>query len=84
MIIFLHPGYRGIELKADYAPKEAVQQIKDRLYALKFEPKLEESSMYTGRMLAEKNSLTGSPSINSNGAPGKLQCTNTFTASLFI
>ena len=41
-----------LELKAGYSPQEAIQQIKDRKYALRFRPKLGEKPKYTGRILA--------------------------------
>lgn len=41
-----------LELKIDHTPEEAIQQIKDRKYALNFHGKLGEVSQYTGRILA--------------------------------
>ena len=41
-----------LELKAGHTPEEALQQIKDRKYALKFRGKLGEKARYTGRILA--------------------------------
>ena len=41
-----------LELKVDHTPEEAIQQIKNKQYALKFEPKLGEAPKYTGRILA--------------------------------
>lgn len=41
-----------LELKVNHTAEEAIQQIKDRQYALKFEPKLGEERRYTGRILA--------------------------------
>ena len=41
-----------LELKVDYTAKEAIQQIKDRKYALKFQGRLGEAERYTGRILA--------------------------------
>lgn len=41
-----------LELKADHTPEEAIRQIKDRKYALRFAPKLGEAPRYTGRLLA--------------------------------
>lgn len=41
-----------LELKVDHTPEEAIQQIKDRKYALRFKGKLGEEVMYTGRILA--------------------------------
>jgi ribosomal protein L21E len=40
-----------VELKVDHTAEEAVQQIKDRKYALKFEGKIGEALKYTGRVL---------------------------------
>lgn len=41
-----------IELKVNHTAQEAIQQIKDRQYALRFEGKIGEKPMYTGRILA--------------------------------
>ena len=41
-----------LELKVDHTPEEAIRQIKDRKYALRFAPKLGEAPRYTGRILA--------------------------------
>ena len=41
-----------LELKVDSTAKDALQQIKDRNYALKFQGKLGESPRYNGRILA--------------------------------
>ena len=41
-----------LELKVDDAPEAAIQQIKDRQYALRFKGKLGEEARYTGRILA--------------------------------
>lgn len=41
-----------LELKVDHTPQQAIQQIKDRKYALKFQGKLGETQKYTGRILA--------------------------------
>lgn len=41
-----------LELKVDHTPEEAIRQIKNRQYALNFEPKLGEAPKYTGRILA--------------------------------
>lgn len=41
-----------LELKVDQTAGEAIQQIKDRQYALKFQGKLGEQPPYTGRILA--------------------------------
>lgn len=40
-----------LELKVDGTPEEAIQQIKDRNYMLRFKGKLGERSKYTGRIL---------------------------------
>lgn len=40
-----------LELKVDHTAEEALQQIKDRKYALKFEGQLGETPRYTGRIL---------------------------------
>ncbi len=41
-----------LELKVDHTAEEAVRQIKERNYALRFQGKLGEHSPYTGRILA--------------------------------
>lgn len=41
-----------LELKIDDSPKEAIRQIKDKRYALRFRGKLGEEPKYTGRILA--------------------------------
>lgn len=41
-----------LELKVDHTADEAIQQIKDRGYALRFQGKLGEKGRYTGRILA--------------------------------
>ncbi|MDO5550510.1 MAG: AAA family ATPase [Lachnospiraceae bacterium] len=41
-----------LELKADHTAQEAINQIKDRRYALKFRGKIGEERCYTGRILA--------------------------------
>lgn len=41
-----------LELKVDHTPEEAIQQIKDKKYALCFSGKLGEQDQYTGRILA--------------------------------
>ena len=41
-----------LELKVDHTPEEAIQQIKDRKYALKFVPRLAEQKKDTGKILA--------------------------------
>ena len=40
-----------MELKIDHTAKEAVQQIKNKKYALKFEGKLGATPKYAGRIL---------------------------------
>ena len=41
-----------LELKVDSTPEEAIQQIKDKKYALRFAGKIGEAPKYTGRILA--------------------------------
>lgn len=41
-----------LELKVDHTPDEAIAQIIDKKYALKFMPKLAGQKIYTGRVLA--------------------------------
>ncbi len=41
-----------LELKVDSTPEEAIMQIKDKNYALRFKEKLGEKPKYTGRILA--------------------------------
>ena len=41
-----------LELKVDATPEEAIQQIKDRKYALRFQGKLGDEPKYNGRILA--------------------------------
>ena len=41
-----------LELKIDSTPEEAIQQIRDKKYALRFKGKLGERPKYTGRILA--------------------------------
>lgn len=41
-----------LELKVDHTPDEAIAQIIDKKYALKFVPKLAAQKIYTGRILA--------------------------------
>lgn len=41
-----------LELKVDSTPEDAIQQIKDKNYALRFKGKLGEMPKYTGRILA--------------------------------
>lgn len=36
----------------DHTPEEAIRQIRDKQYALRFQPKLGEKPKYTGRILA--------------------------------
>lgn len=40
-----------LELKVDHTPEEALRQIKDKKYALKFEGKIGDKMKYTGRIL---------------------------------
>lgn len=41
-----------LELKVDHTPQEAIEQIKNKDYALRFKGKLGEKPIYTGRILA--------------------------------
>lgn len=41
-----------LELKVDHRPEEAIRQIKDRRYDLRFRAKMGEKPKYTGRILA--------------------------------
>lgn len=41
-----------LELKVDHTPEDAIQQIKDRKYAFRFQGKLGEEFPYSGRILA--------------------------------
>lgn len=41
-----------LELKVDHTPEEAIQQIKDKKYALRFQGKIGEKKKYFGRILA--------------------------------
>lgn len=41
-----------LELKVDATPDDAIKQIKDRQYALRFTGKLGEKQKYTGKILA--------------------------------
>lgn len=41
-----------LELKIDSTPEDAIQQIKDKKYALRFQGKLGEAPKYTGKILA--------------------------------
>jgi len=41
-----------LELKVDHTPDEAIKQIKNKQYALRFKGKLAETPKYTGRILA--------------------------------
>ncbi len=41
-----------IELKVNHTADEAIQQIKDRKYALRFEGKMGQKTEYTGRVIA--------------------------------
>lgn len=52
-----YPEYRNedaliLELKIDSTPEEAIEQIKNKRYALRFRGKLGEREKYTGRILA--------------------------------
>lgn len=40
-----------LELKVDHTPEEAIRQIKERKYALRFQGKIGEKERYTGRIL---------------------------------
>ena len=40
-----------LELKVDSSPEEAIQQIKDKDYILRFQGKLGENGKYTGKIL---------------------------------
>lgn len=40
-----------LELKVDHTPEEAIQQIKEKRYALKFKGKIGDDDPYTGRIL---------------------------------
>ena len=60
----IHPSTEGVfllcnildlliyRLKVNHSADEAIQQIKDRQYALRFEGKFGEKAEYTGRILA--------------------------------
>ena len=41
-----------LELKVDHTPDEAIAQIKDKKYALRFAPKIAGNREYIGRILA--------------------------------
>lgn len=41
-----------LELKVVHTPDEAIAQIKDKKYALRFVPKIAGNREYTGRILA--------------------------------
>ena len=41
-----------LELKVDHTPEEAIEQIKEKEYALRFKGKMAETERYTGRILA--------------------------------
>ncbi len=41
-----------LELKVDHTPEEAIEQIRQKQYALRFKGKMSESERYTGRILA--------------------------------
>ena len=40
-----------LELKVDHTPEEAIQQIREKQYALRFRERLGEKRRYTGRVL---------------------------------
>lgn len=44
-------GYIILELKVDQTPEEALAQIKDKKYAMRFMGKMGEKPAYTGRIL---------------------------------
>ena len=50
--VFLWADCIILELKVDHSAKEAIQQIKQKKYALRFKGKLGEESLYTGKILA--------------------------------
>lgn len=57
MDFIFYPERKGadafiLELKIDSTPEEAIQQIKDKKYALRFMGKMGEAPKYTGRILA--------------------------------
>lgn len=56
-----------LELKIDHKPEEAIQQIKDRQYALRFKGKLGEVPKYSGRILAVGISYRYTP-VTSDGS----------------
>lgn len=41
-----------LELKVDHTPQEAIEQIKEKKYALRLKGKMAEKMRYTGRILA--------------------------------
>uniref|UniRef100_UPI004057CBBC AAA family ATPase n=1 Tax=Agathobacter sp. TaxID=2021311 RepID=UPI004057CBBC len=41
-----------LELKVDHSAKDAIEQIKERQYILRFVPKMGEKAVYTGKILA--------------------------------
>ena len=52
-----YPGRKGadaliLELKVDDTPENAIRQIREKNYALRFEGKVGEKPKYTGRILA--------------------------------
>ncbi len=55
-----------LELKVNATPEEALQQIKDRQYILRFAPKLGEEAQYTGHIRAY--------GISYDGKSGKHEC----------
>lgn len=55
--LIFYPERKGadaliLELKIDSTPEEAIQQIKNKNYALRFVGKMGETPKYTGRLLA--------------------------------
>ncbi len=47
-----------LELKVDHTPEEAIAQIKEKQYALRFKGKMSEAERYTGRILAVESVMT--------------------------
>ena len=56
-----------LELKIDSTPEDAIQQIKDKNYALCFKGKLGEEPPYTGKILAVGISYNKKSKINTQG-----------------
>ena len=57
MDFIFYPERKGtdaliLELKVDSTPEDAIKQIKDKNYALRFKGKIGETPKYTGRILA--------------------------------